>query len=403
MKTNMIGALALFALASITRAINPPPDGGYPGANTAEGNNALFSLTTGQNNTAVGDAALKNNTAGSLNTAIGANALGKNKTGRFGTASLNTAIGASALFNNSGGDVNTAIGVEALFSNTRGAGNTSTGREALFSNTTGSDNIASGVVALFLNTTGSGNAATGGAALYHNSTGEDNTAAGNFALYRNSTGSDNIGLGANAGVNLSSGDHNIDIGNRGFKDEANTIRIGSPRIHNRTFIAGIRGVTTTKMDAVPVVIDSDGQLGTVSSSARFKDEIKPMDKASEAILALKPVTFHYKSDNTGTPQFGLITEEVAKMNSDLVVRDEKGEIYTVRYDAVNAMLLNEFLKEHRIVEEQQRRAVEQEARLTRQESIIAQQQKEIAALKQGLRRVSEQLNESGRGTIVSND
>ena len=118
----------------------------------------------------------------------------------------------------------------------------------------------------------------------------------------------------------------------------------------RTFIAGIRGVTTGNANAVPVVIDSDGQPGTVSSSRRFKDEIKPMNKASETILALKPVTFHYKSDSTGTPQFGLIAEEVAKVNPALVLPDKEGKPYTVRYDAVNAMLLNEFLKEHRKVE-----------------------------------------------------
>jgi hypothetical protein len=132
--------------------------------------------------------------------------------------------------------------------------------------------------------------------------------------------------------------------------ESNTIRIGTQGTQTRTFIAGIRGVTTVNANAVPVVIDSVGQLGSISSSRRFKNEIKPMDKASDAILALKPVTFHYKSDSTGTPQFGLIAEEVAKVNPDLVVRDDKGEIYTVRYEAVNAMLLNEFLKEHRTVQ-----------------------------------------------------
>ena len=182
------------------------------------------------------------------------------------------------------------------------------------------------------------------------------------------------------------------------RSEKRTIRIGTARTHTATFIAGIRGTTTAGMDAVPVVIDSAGQLGTVSSSARFKDEIKPMDKASETILGLKPVTFHYKSDNTGTAQFGLIAEEVAKVNPDLVVRDDDGQIYTVRYDAVNAMLLNEFLKEHRKVEEQDRKVKEQLATITRleskvakQEAIAARQQKQIEAITVTMQKVSEEL------------
>src|SRR4029079_11778549 len=146
-----------------------------------------------------------------------------------------------------------------------------------------------------------------------------------------------------------------------------------------TFIAGVRGATTVNANAIPVVVDSAGQLGTVSSSRRFKDEIKPMDNSSEAILGLKPVTFHYKSDNNGTPQVGLIAEEVANVNPDFVVRDDNGEIYTVRYEAVNAMLLNEFLKEHRKVESQ-------EDRLEKQEALIAKQRKQIEALTAGLQK-----------------
>jgi hypothetical protein len=141
------------------------------------------------------------------------------------------------------------------------------------------------------------------------------------------------------------------IGNSGIAGESRNIRVGTQGIHTKTFIAGIRGVATVNANAIPVLIDSAGQLGTTSSSRRFKKEIEPMDQTSEVILDLKPVTFHYKTDSTGTPQFGLIAEEVAKVNPDLVVRDENGEIYTVRYEAVNAMLLNEFLKEHRKVEE----------------------------------------------------
>jgi len=171
-------------------------------------------------------------------------------------------------------------------------------------------------------------------------------------------------LGDSAGINLTTGSNNIDIGNLGVAGESNRIRIGSGQ--TRTFIAGIRGRTTGNANAIPVLIDSAGQLGTISSSRRFKKEIKPMDQSSEDILALTPVTFHYKSDATGTPQFGLIAEEVAKVNPDLVVRDENGEIYTVRYEAVNAMLLNEFLKGHKTVQEQG--------------ATIAELKKEIAAL-----------------------
>jgi Chaperone of endosialidase len=158
-------------------------------------------------------------------------------------------------------------------------------------------------------------------------------------------------LGTNAGVNLTTGEFNIDIGNEGVADEGNTIRIGTVGTHAATFIAGISG---TAVVGDPVVVDANGQLGTAASSARFKKEIRPMDNASETILALKPVRFQYKSDSKGTPQFGLIAEEVAKVNPDLVVRDRDGEIYSVRYEAVNAMLLNEFLKEHRTVQEQQK-------------------------------------------------
>jgi trimeric autotransporter adhesin len=319
--------------------------------NTATGDSALYSNTTGNSNTANGALALYSNTTGFLNTATGDNALVSNTTGNY-----NTANGNSALHYNITGNYNTANGYRALFSNTTisgvsGANNTATGFQALYSNTTGVSNTANGVNALYHNTTGSRNTATGLEALVSNTNGANNTANGVNAL-RNTTGGSNIGLGYNAGINLTTGSNNIDIGNLGLAAESSTTRIGNAA-QVRTFIAGIRGVTTGGANAVPVVIDSAGQLGTASSSRRFKKEIKPMDQTSEALLGLKPVTFQYKSDNTGTPQFGLIAEEVAKVNPDLVVHDEKGEIYTVRYDAVNAMLLNEFLKEHRKVEEQQ--------------------------------------------------
>src|SRR5207237_7583026 len=188
------------------------------------------------------------------------------------------------------------------------------------------------------------------------------------------------GLGLNAGINLTSGNLNIDIGNNGVAAESNTMRIGTSGSQTKTFVAGIRGVTTANANAVPVVMDSAGQLGTVSSSRRFKDEIKPMDNASEAILGLKPVTFHYKSDNQNTPPFGLIAEEVAKVNPDLVVCDDNGEIYTVRYEAVNAMLLNEFLKEHGQVQQLTATLAQQQKEIADQQATAAQQQKQMDAL-----------------------
>jgi hypothetical protein len=340
----IIFALVCFALVQNTQAVSPPPDGGYPGSNTAEGQSALFSLTTGVHNTALGFQALFRNTTGNVNTASGSEALLNNTTGF-----RNTAAGFAALSSNTTGFENTAIGLQALYRNTTGNTNTATGVQSLYSNTTGGENTANGYLALFGNATGLYNTAIGARALYVNMTGNNNTAVGDNALVSNFLGNNNIALGVGAGGLITDGEFNIDIGNTGVFDESNTIRIGDSN-QSSCFIAGIRGETTQNADAIPVVIDSAGQLGTASSSRRFKKEIKPMNKASEAVLALEPVTFRYKSDKKDTPQFGLIAEEVAKVNPDLVVRDKNGEIYTVRYDAVNAMLLNEFLKEHKKTE-----------------------------------------------------
>jgi hypothetical protein len=256
----------------------------------------------------------------------------------------------AALFNNTTGNTNTADGYEALFYN-YADNNTANGAFTLFNNTSGAGNTATGVDALLGNTTGSKNTANGSEALFSNRTGDHNTANGFEALEHNTTGSNNIALGFLAGANLTTGDNNIDIGNRGVGTDSKTIRIGTEGTQQATYIAGIREVTTQNADAIPVLIDSAGQLGTISSSRRFKKEVKPMDKASEAILALKPVTFRYKDDKTNRPQFGLIAEEVAGVNPDLIMQDKNGEIYTVRYDQVNAMLLNEFIKEHNTVQE----------------------------------------------------
>ena len=196
--------------------------------------------------------------------------------------------------------------------------------------------------------------------MFSNTTGQQNTATGNSALISNTTGSDNVGVGNATGSNVSTANNVICIG----------ANVSGANVSNTCFIGNIRGVTTQNADAVPVLIDSAGQLGTTSSSARFKKDVKPMDKASEAILALKPVAFHYKTDKTITPQFGLIAEEVAKVSPNLVVHDRNGEIYSVRYDAVNAMLLNEFLKEHRTVQEQQEEIDALKTELKEQRALI---------------------------------
>jgi hypothetical protein len=354
-------ALVCFVLSPTAQAVVPAPDGGYANNNTAEGTNALLHLTTGSDNTAIGFNALFSNTRGHDNTANGFYALINNTTGY-----ANTATGVVALSSNTTGYDNTATGVQALNNNNAGVNNTATGFAALGNNTTGDNNTATGFSALRFNETGFQNTATGLQALQNNTTGFRNTGDGYGAL-NNNTGSNNIGLGFNAGANLTTGSNNIDIGNSGAGGESNTIRIGSAQ--TRTFIKGISGAVVS---GAAVVVNAGGQLGMAPSSARFKQEIQDMDKASDVLLALRPVSFRYKPeiDPEGVPQFGLVAEEVEKVNPDLVVRDRDGKAYTVRYDAVNAMLLNEFLKEHRKVEN-----LENDFQAT-----VAQQQKEIAAL-----------------------
>jgi hypothetical protein len=366
-------ALLCFTVVLTVRAVSPPPDGGYPGGNTAEGQNSLFSLTGGGYNTGVGYFSLRSDATGSFNTAIGAGTLLLN------TADNNTATGTGALLSNTTGDVNTANGAFALFTNTDGIDNTAIGFQALFSNVgvadpdhLGSYNTANGSYALNFNTTGDSNTAIGDSALYSNTTGGGNTAIGASALVSQITGNQNIVMGYAAGQNLTTGGVNIYISNPGVATENHTIRIGNVvswtdiygffhPAHTATYIAGINGATTA--GGVAVYVNSDGQLGTMTSSARFKTDFSPMNRASEAILALKPVSFRYKKefDPKGIPQFGLIAEEVEKVDPDLVARDREGKPYSVRYEAVNAMLLNEFLKEHRKVEQQDKKLREQQA------------------------------------------
>jgi uncharacterized coiled-coil protein SlyX len=474
MKTTLRLSLTLLAFLCLTavtpkaEAVVPPPDGGYPNFNTAEGQNALFSLTTGQwntalgaftlwkntdgsyntavgtaallfnvgdqsaeegiKNTAVGAAALLLNTTGSENTAVGVDALLNNTIGSSNTATgafalnkntgnVNTATGAFALFNNTDGGANTATGVNALSNNTSGYQNTATGYAALASNTTGDDNTANGVDALASNTIGGLNTAVGFFALSFNTTGSSNTAMGYQALLGTTTGSENTAVGAYAldshngtgntalgffaGAGFSTGDNNIAIGYNvfGVAGESNTIRIGNADITD-TYISGISG--TTVASGAAVLVDSSGHLGTLTSSKRFKEEIRPMNKTSEAIFSLEPVTFRYTKeiDPHRTPQLGLVAEDVEKVNPDLVVRDKEGKAYSVRYDQVNAMLLNEFLKEHRKVAEQESTITQLKSTVTKQDaamidlnSTVAKQEELISQQQKGLELLAGQLKE----------
>jgi hypothetical protein len=339
----------LLAVWSTTHAVVPPPDGGYPNFTTAEGQKALFSLTSGAANTAVGWSALSTNAAGSFNTATGAGALLFNiadDNTAFGAATLlfnitgmdNTAIGAAALSNNTMGQDNTATGAFALLLNTTGNYNTANGFDALFSNTEGQFNTAIGFGALDLNSAGDSNTAIGTSAMQANTTGSNNTAIGDLALEQNTTGARNIALGVDAGIDVTSA--------------SDVICIGAPgaNVDNSCYIGQIFNATSA--NGIPVLINSSNKLGTTTSSKRFKENIKPMDRVSEALFGLKPVHFRYKKeiDPAGISQLGLVAEDVEKVNPDLVVRDKEGKPYSVRYDQVNAMLLNEFLKEHRKVE-----------------------------------------------------
>ncbi len=413
--------LACFALCQTAQAVGPDAEGAIAGANNGEGIGvlinrtagvwntgtgfeALSQLTSGNQNTATGLRALSSDTNGGFNTATGVYSLFSNTSGFFNSATggyslanntdgnYNTANGYGALYFNTEGEQNTATGFAALYRNTTGVNNTANGYQALNRNTTGEVNTANGAFALFSNTTGSGNTAngiealrnnngnfntaTGNGALFSNTVGAANTVVGFNALFANTTGQFNTGAGAGALANDTTGSGNIALGyNAGTfvstADNVTCIGADGQNVSDSCYIGRIFGQTSSGGTAV--FINSDGKLGTTTSSRRFKKEIKPMDQTSEGILGLKPVTFHYKSDASATPQFGLIAEEVAEVNPDLVARDKNGEIYTVRYEQINAMLLNEFLKEHKKVEAQQ-------ATITELKSTVAQQQKGMEAV-----------------------
>jgi trimeric autotransporter adhesin len=376
-------AVVCFALVQNTQAVIPPPDGGYPGGNTAEGTKALLSQTTGGYNAAIGWSSLESLTTGSFNTGVGAGTLALNN------ADQNTATGAGALLFHATGNGNTANGALALFSDISGELNTAIGAFALFSNTgspfpAGRFNTATGGTAL-LNNTGAGNTATGAQALQSNTTGNGNTAVGGNALVSNTSGNGNVALGSSAGGNQTTGSNNVYIGADigGIAGESDAC-----------YIRSIFGQTS--VNGVAVLINSNNKLGTITSSKRFKENIEPMDRASEVLFSLKPISFRYKKeiDPAGTSQFGLVAEDVEKVNPDLVVRDKQGKAYSVRYDAVNAMLLNEFLKAHRKMQELESKVGKQEATAAKQEATIAVQQKQIEALTAGLQNVSAQLEAS---------
>jgi len=325
-------------------AFGPTGSGGTSGVLKLGGNRFLHNYgPTGAGNTFVGENA--------------GNFTMYRVAGDQGTS--NTGVGRLSLAANSIGYGNTASGAYSLSTNTTGWGNTASGWGSLYYNTTGSTNTASGAFTLYTNVTGSDNTAAGNSSLNANTTGSQNTAIGHQSLHTNTTGSNNIALGALAGYNLTTGSYNIDIGNPGVAFEGNTIRIGDS-YQTRTFITGIRGVTTGSADAIPVLIDSAGQLGTVSSSLRFKEAVRDMGDFSNRLLELRPVTFRY----IGQPErihFGLIAEEVAEVLPELVVCDATGHVETVAYHEMPAMLLNELKKQQAEIEALKAGLAEREA------------------------------------------
>jgi len=417
---------ACFALLPTLQAVNPAPDGGYPGGNTAEGQNALFSLSSGTYNSAFGFASLRSNTTGNLNTAIGAGTLLLN------TGDENTATGAAALLSNTTGSSNTANGSRTLLSNTTGNSNTATGVFALLHNTTGSFNTANGVDALDLNITGSfntaigfdalvsntvgiQNSATGYQSLYFN-TGSFNTANGVFALFNNTTGGSNTAYGVNALGRSTIGSDNTAVGfgaGNGVTTASNVIAIGveGDNVESSCFIGNIYSNNQPVVGTDPdyVTVTSTGRLGRGNiSSRRYKHDIKPMAKTSEALFGLKPASFRYNKeyDATQTLAFGLIAEEVAEVYPGLVGRNAKGQPESVRYDQINAMLLNEFLKEHKKVEEQAHSIAELKSTVAQQrkdfekttteqqkgfQSRFAKQESQIQALALDIQKVSARI------------
>jgi hypothetical protein len=342
--------------------------------------------TTGDANSAFGAFALRENTTGIENAAFGTQSLQENTTGIS-----NSAFGAFSLNANTTGSNNAAFGDNSLSANTTGGQNAAFGAASLLASTTGGQNSAFGTGSLQTNSTGASNSAFGALSLSGNAAGDSNSAFGALSL-RNTSGSGNIGIGRNAGGSLTTGDNNIDVGSTGIAGESGTIRIGTDGTHTRAFIAGIRGVQTAS-SAVPVLIDSNGQLGTASSSRRFKVNIADMDAASSALMRLRPVTFHYTSDpspSEGTLQYGLIAEEVAEVYPGLVARSADGQVETVLYQFLPPMLLNEVQKLHRTIEAQEAEIDRLGARLAESDGVRAR----LKQLEERLERAEARLAES---------
>ncbi len=382
--TTTAGDLALHTSATVTKAGSRFLWDDAGNASFAAGRGALASNTTGGNNTAVGTGALDANATGSYNVAVGKDALGAN------TACCNTAVGALALGANTTGTDSVALGLNALGANTTASGNTAVGSFALQTNTTGSSNVALGRSALSANTTASKNTAVGTHALLSNSTGYDNVAVGyaalqtntagygnvalgKYALLMNTMGTGNIAIGSLAGGNVTTTSNNIFIDNDGVAGDASKIRIGDTQ--TEAFIRGIHGNTTS--GGIAVFVNSSGDLGTSTSSRRFKEDIAEVGAESERLLALRPVSFRYTKEAAGEGErpleYGLIAEEVAEVFPELVAYDEEGAPYTVRYHLLVPLLLNELQRE-RVT------AREQGARVEEHESTIAALLERIEAL-----------------------
>lgn len=370
------------------------------GWNTAAGENALYFTTTGSSNTALGYQALLDNTTGESNTASGYEALLSNTDGMYNaafgyqalyyntTGDYNAAFGLDALFHNTTGAYNTASGYEALVANTTGAYNSASGYEALFDNTTGAYNTASGYDALYRNTSGQQNTALGVYALHNNTIGAYNTASGVDALYDNTSGHYNIAAGYKAGYNVTTGNYNIDIGNQGVAADSGVIRIGTQvptPLQTNTYIAGI--YTNTSVSGLTVVVDSNGQLGAIASSERFKTGITSMGSNTEKLQDLRPVTFHLKTDPKGALRYGLIAEEVAKVYPELVIRNESGRIDGVRYDELAPLLLKE-------IQQQQQKIAAQTTSMADQAMELRDLRSQVGTVAEQLRNMQLQLAES---------
>ena len=294
---------------------------------------------------------------GIQNTAIGYNTLQTN------TGDSNSAIGSYALSANSSGNNNTALGASALLQNALGSSNTAVGTDALSNTVVGNDNTGLGFAALDSNSTGSNNVAVGASTLWNAVSGGNNVAVGTSSLFADTLGSWNIAIGYQAGYAITNGNYNIDIGSNGTSSDSGVIRIGASGSQATTYIAGI---VNTTVSGAPVVINSNGQLGTQTSSARFKEQIEDMGEASDALFKLRPVVFRYRSGAVDLPsslQYGLIAEEVEKVYPELVLHDQNKQPFALAYQELPSLLLNELQKQRRTIEQQKSKLIEQEEEL----------------------------------------